>query len=217
MRDGGRGRNPVTVTGLLRNRRSHREPVFAPQSQENRTQLPQVLLDVLLLSSSEPNGGGGEAERERDWRFHAAKLCGTRTDEPTCRHVGAIRHLRCNDSLGVDELESQYRTAQQQAPDQSDERGLQIAHGLRCSVLRLIPIGPVGEASYAPHAAARDHEAAGNVLHPLGDSVPAHTLEFDCNRCHRSHARVSVSRVERLGNPNLRCCSNSSCRPSICE
>ena len=84
---------------------------------------PQLLRDASLLSSPEPDNGSGEAERERDRRFHAADLCGTRANEPTCRHVDAIRHLRCDDSLGADELDSQYRSRQQQAADQSDEHG----------------------------------------------------------------------------------------------
>ena len=88
-----------------------------------------LLRDRPLLSTPEPDNGGAEAERERDWRSHAADLCRTRAHEPTCRHVDAIRYLRCDDSPGVDELGSQYRSSQQQAAGQSDERRLQIPHG----------------------------------------------------------------------------------------
>jgi hypothetical protein len=89
------------------------------------------LPDASLPSSPEPDDGGGEAKRERERHFHAADLRGPRADVPTCptcRH--AILDLRCDHSLRVDELDSQYRSGQQQAADQSDERGLQIAHGL---------------------------------------------------------------------------------------
>src|SRR6185295_2871693 len=89
------------------------------------------LRDASVLASPEPDNSGGEAEREGDRHFYAAVLCATRADEaPTCRHVDAIRNLRCDDSLSLDELDSQYRNGQQQAADQSDESGLQIAHGL---------------------------------------------------------------------------------------
>jgi hypothetical protein len=60
-----------------------------------------------LLASPEPDNGGGEAERDRDRHFHAADLCGTRANGPTCRHVNAIRNLRSDDSLGVDEFDVQ--------------------------------------------------------------------------------------------------------------
>src|SRR5689334_19293567 len=74
---------------------------------------PMLLRSASLLTSPEPDDGGGEAERECDRHFNAAELCGPRTDEPTCRHVGAIRNLRCEDSLRVNELDSQYRSGQQ--------------------------------------------------------------------------------------------------------
>jgi hypothetical protein len=35
-----------------------------------------IVSDASLLSSPEPGHGGGEAERERDQRFHTADLCG---------------------------------------------------------------------------------------------------------------------------------------------
>jgi hypothetical protein len=73
-----------------------------------------------------PREHSGEAKRERDRQFHdAAKLCSTIAHIGDAR-VGAVRHLRRDDSLGVDDLDRQYRRGQQEAADQSDERGLQI-------------------------------------------------------------------------------------------
>jgi hypothetical protein len=114
-----------------------------------------------LRSSPEPDNGSGEAERERDRRFHAADLCGTRANEPTCRHVDATRNLRCDDSLSVDELDSQYRTGQQQAADQSDERGLQIAHGLRLPSWNPRRLGAEEEHESYPEVESKEHATTG--------------------------------------------------------
>jgi hypothetical protein len=114
-----------------------------------------------LRSSPEPDNGSGEAERERDRRFHAADLCGTRANEPTCRHVDATRNLRCDDSLGVDELDSQYRTGQQQAAYQSDEGGLQIAHGLRLPSCNPRRYGAEEEHESYPEVESKEHATTG--------------------------------------------------------
>ena len=82
----------------------------------------------VVASSSEPDTSGGEAERERDRNFDAAGLCVTSADALTCRQVEAIRNLRCDDALSVDDLDSEHRSGQQQAAGESDQRGLLTMH-----------------------------------------------------------------------------------------
>ena len=134
------------------------------------------------MSSPEPDDSGGEAEGERDRHFHAADLCGPSTDARTCVDVEAIRNLRCDGSLGVDELDSQYRSAQQQAADHSDERGLQITHGLR------LP-------SWNPrrHGAEEEHESYPEVESKVSGSSSAGIAR------NRRQSLAAIDDAARLG------------------